>query len=116
MTKTVERILLIAVILGLRSVRLRGLIFHIGDMCALSHQCVSETLSLALVELEYRAVKSPVGIEILHGQGVVLLVREQADQSPATVWCRGLAQRRRGATHLLVFNSEREVLDGFNAH
>src|SRR5436305_11497026 len=73
-------------------------------------------MTFALRQLENRPVESSVGIDILQSYGVVFLVREQADYSPAPVWRRGFCEHHRNTAHLLILLAESKLLDGTNRY
>src|SRR5271165_3646329 len=73
-------------------------------------------LRLTLVEQENSSVKAPVGVEILHRQGIVLLVRKQANYPPATERRRGPAYGHGRAAHLLILRAKGDVPNGTDSY
>src|SRR5260370_21521035 len=92
------------------------MIFRLGEVCAISHECFLNYLRVPFVKLENGPMKPPFRVEIFDCQGVVLLVREEADRSPTTEWSCGPAQGHRHAAHLLILLAERDVDDRSNAY
>jgi len=107
--QAIDKLHLLVFMLGLRSAFFRRLILVGTDSYAVSYQVILDSLSFSFLQLEDRTVNSSISVHIFQGQGVVLLVGEETDDSATTKWSCSLAQCHWQAADLLALRTQKNI-------
>src|ERR1700758_2048175 len=101
---------------GLRNAFIGRLSLVGSDSHAPGYQFTLYQFALSFCQLKDRTVNSLISVHVLQRQGVVLLVREETDDSSPTKWSRRLAQCHWQTADLLALRAQKNIPNRCDSH